>query len=66
MLDWARLLSEKIENAQAEEICVSVPDADLFAAIMAETVATFEVHDSVTDEELESVFAEIAAIQEKS
>lgn len=66
MLDWAKLLSEKIETAESTEIYLSVPEADLFLAIIAETVATFDVHDSVTDDELEAVFAEIVAIQEKS
>ncbi len=63
MLDWARLLSEKLEADEPTELCMSVPEPYLFVAIIADTVATFEVHDSVTDEELDSVFAEIEAIR---
>jgi hypothetical protein len=62
MVDWAKLLKDKIENADAMELCMSVPEPYLFAAIIADTVATFEVHDSVTDEELEEVFAQIETI----
>ena len=59
MLDWARLLSEKIENTEPLD-----DFAGAIVALCSSVVDTFEVHDSVTDEELEAVFAEIAAIQE--
>ena len=61
MLDWAKLLRDKIETT--EEVCVSVDNMGAFIAIINDVVATFEVHDSVTDEELALVFAEIEAIR---
>jgi hypothetical protein len=61
MVDWAKLLNEKINTAR-RNWDDELEFEDAMQAVASSVAETFSVHDSVTDEELEQVWIDVQTI----